>query len=51
MYNYFLNKNGTRTNKFLVIGKQDTYFVKHHSDNPHKYSEAGIKVHVCLALL
>jgi hypothetical protein len=26
-----------------VIGKQDTYFVKHHSDSPYKYSEADIK--------
>jgi hypothetical protein len=41
--NYFLNKNGTRKNKFLVIGKQDTYFVRHHSDSPYKYSEAHIK--------
>jgi hypothetical protein len=41
--NYILNKNGTRKYKFLVIGKQDTYFVKHHSDSPYKYSEADIK--------
>jgi hypothetical protein len=41
--NCFLNKNGTRKYKFLVIGKHDTYFVKHHSDSPHKYSEADIK--------
>jgi hypothetical protein len=26
-----------------VIGKQDTYFVRHHSDSPCKYSEADIK--------
>jgi hypothetical protein len=26
-----------------VIGKQDTYFLRHHSDSPHKYSEADIK--------
>jgi hypothetical protein len=26
-----------------VIGKQDTYFVRHHSDSPYKYSEADIK--------
>jgi hypothetical protein len=25
-----------------VIGKQDTYFVRHHSDGPYKYSEADI---------
>jgi hypothetical protein len=26
-----------------VIGKQDTYLVRHHSDSPYKYSEADIK--------
>jgi hypothetical protein len=41
--NYFLNKNGTRRYKFLVIGYQDTHFVRHHSDSPYKYSEADIK--------
>ena len=41
--NCFLNKNGTRKYKFLVIGKQDTYFVRHHSDSPYKFSEADIK--------
>ena len=41
--NCFLNKNGTRKYKFLVIGKQDTYFVRNHSDCPHKYSEVDIK--------
>jgi hypothetical protein len=25
------------------IGKQDTYFVRHQSDSPYKYSEADIK--------
>jgi hypothetical protein len=39
----FLNKNGTWKYKFLVIGKQDTYFVRHHSDSSYKYSEADIK--------
>jgi hypothetical protein len=29
--------------KFLVIGKQDTYSVRHHCDSPYKYSEADIK--------
>jgi hypothetical protein len=46
----FLDKNGTRKYKFLVIGKQDTYFVRHHSDSPYKYSEADIKS-ICLAFL
>jgi hypothetical protein len=41
--NCFLNKNGTRKYKFIVIGKQDSYFVRHHSDSPYKYSEADIK--------
>jgi hypothetical protein len=26
-----------------VIGKQDTYFVRHYSDSPYKYSEADFK--------
>jgi hypothetical protein len=26
-----------------VIGKQNTYFMRHHSDSPYKYSEADIK--------
>jgi hypothetical protein len=26
-----------------VIGKQDTYFVRHNSDNPYKYNETDIK--------
>jgi hypothetical protein len=26
-----------------VIGKQDTYFVRHNSDNPYTYSKADIK--------
>jgi hypothetical protein len=29
--------------KFLVIGKQESYFVRHHSDGPHKYSETDVK--------
>jgi hypothetical protein len=34
--NYFLNKNGTRKYQFLVIRKEGTYFVRHHSDSPYK---------------
>jgi hypothetical protein len=30
-------------NTFLIIGKQHTYFVRHHSDSPYMYSEADIK--------
>jgi hypothetical protein len=40
---FFLNKNVTRRCRFLVIGKRDTYFVRHHSDSPYKYSEVDIK--------
>jgi hypothetical protein len=44
IYNWvFLNTNGTREYKFIAIEKQDTYFVRHHSDSPYKYSEADIK--------
>jgi hypothetical protein len=32
--NCFVNKNGTWKYKFLMIGKQDTYFVRHHSGSP-----------------
>jgi hypothetical protein len=38
-----LIKNGTRKYKFLVIGKQGTYFVRHHSECPYNYSETDIK--------
>jgi hypothetical protein len=44
-HRFFLNKNGTWEYKFLVIGKEDTCFVRHRSDSPYKcmYSEADIK--------
>jgi hypothetical protein len=45
--NCFLNKNRIQICKCLVIGKQDTYFVRHHSDSPYKYSEADIKCMLC----
>jgi hypothetical protein len=41
--NCFVNTNSTGKYKFLVIGKQDIYFMRHHSDSPYKYSEADIK--------
>jgi hypothetical protein len=41
--NCFLNGNGTQKYKFLVMGKQETYFVIHHSDSRYKNSEANIK--------
>ena len=28
---------------YIVIRKQDTYFVRHHSDSPYKNPEADIK--------
>ena len=39
----FWTKKGTRKYKFLVIGKQDTYFVRNLSACSHKYSEVDIK--------
>ena len=42
-WGFFLTKNGTRKYKFLVIGKEGTYFVRHHSDSLYKYFEADIK--------
>jgi hypothetical protein len=38
---FFLTKNGTKKYKLLAI--LDTYFLRHDSDSPHKYSEAEIK--------
>jgi hypothetical protein len=42
-FNLHFKQNGTRKYKFLVIGKQDTYFVRHQSDSLHKYSGTDIK--------
>ena len=41
--NCFFNKNGKRKYKYLVIGHRMNYFVVHHSDATHKYSEVDIK--------
>jgi hypothetical protein len=38
----FLNGSGTRRCRFLVVGKQDTYFVRHRSGGPCGCSEADI---------
>ena len=35
-------KNGNRRNKYLVLGHEESYFVKEHSDSKHKYSEDDI---------
>ena len=37
------NKNWKRKYAYLVISHQKHYFVKHHSDSMHKYSEVEIK--------
>ena len=38
----FFKKTGTRRYKYLVIGRDMTYFVKYHSDSDKKYSEDDI---------
>ena len=37
--NSFIFKNGNRRYKYLVLGHEESYFVKEHSDSKHKYSE------------
>ena len=32
-------KNGNRRYKYLVLGNEESYFVKEESDSKHKYSE------------
>ena len=44
--NAFIFKNGNRRYKYLVLGHEETYFVKEHSDSKSKYSEDDIiKMH------
>ena len=38
----FLHKNGNRKYKYLVLGQNKTYFVKHHTDSNMKYNEDDI---------
>ena len=38
----FIFKNSNRRYKYLVLGHDETYFVKEHSDSKHKYSEEDI---------
>ena len=38
----FIFKNGNRRYKYLVLGHEETYFVKEHSDSKNKYSEDDI---------
>ena len=40
--NAFIFKNGNRRYKYLVLGLEETYFVKEHSDSKSKYSEDDI---------
>ena len=40
--NSFIFKNGNRRYKYLVLGHEESYFVKEHSDSKHKYSEDDI---------
>ena len=40
--NAFIYKNGNRRYKYLVLGHEETYFVKEHSDSKNKYSEEDI---------
>ena len=40
--NSFIFKNGNRRYKYLVLGHEEAYFVKEHSDSKHRYSEDDI---------
>ena len=40
--NAFIFKNGNRRYKYLVLGHEEIYFVKEHSDSKNKYSEDDI---------
>ena len=40
--NAFIFKNGYRIYKYLVLGHEETYFVKEQSDSKNKYSEDDI---------
>jgi hypothetical protein len=38
----FIKKNGQRRYKYLVLGRDRSYFVKYHSDSTKKFSETDI---------
>jgi len=38
----FIKKNGKRRNKYLVLGRDRSYFVSNHSDSTNKLSETDI---------
>ena len=40
--NSFMFENGNCRYKYLVLGHEESYFVKEHSDSKHKYSEDDI---------
>ena len=40
----FIKKNGQRRYKYLVLGRDRSYFVKHHSDYTKKFSEIEINM-------
>ena len=40
--NSFMFKNGNHRYKYLVLGHEEPYFVREHSDSKHKYSEDDI---------
>ena len=40
--NAFISKNGNRRYKYLVLGHEETYFVKEHCYSKNKYSEDDI---------
>ena len=40
--NSFMFNNGNRRYRYLVLGHEESYFVKEHSDSKHKYSEDDI---------
>ena len=38
----FIKRNGQRRYKYLVLGRDRYYFVRHHSDSTKKFSETDI---------
>jgi hypothetical protein len=39
---YFIKKNGQRRYKYIVLGRDRSYFVNHHSDSTKQFSETDI---------
>ena len=39
---YFFHKNGNCRFQYVVVGYEDTYFIRDHSDAPQKYSDADV---------